>query len=131
VKIEHVALQVEDPAAVARWYADHLGLTLARAQEEPPYGHFLADDGRTVLVEVYRNAKATVPDYRQMDPLHLHLAFVAEDVAGTRTRLLDAGARAEGDVQVNENGDEMAMLRDPWGVAIQIVRRKRPMIRSI
>lgn len=131
MKIEHVALQVEDPAAVARWYSDHLGLTIARVQEEPPYGHFLADDGRTVLVEVYRNADATVPDYRQMDPLLLHLAFSTQDVAGTRSRLLDAGATAEGELQVNGVGDEMAMLRDPWGLAIQIVRRKRSMIRSL
>jgi glyoxylase I family protein len=131
VKLEHVALQVEDPVAVARWYVDHLGLTVARAQEESPFGHFLADEGRSVLIEIYRNPKASLPDYRQMDPLLLHLAFSAEDVAGTRTRLLEAGATTESEVQVNEGGDEMAMLRDPWGVAIQIVRRKRSMIRAL
>jgi glyoxylase I family protein len=131
VKLEHVALQVEDPVAVARWYVDHLGLTVARAQEESPFGHFLADEGRSVLIEIYRNPKASLPDYRQMDPLLLHLAFSAEDVAGTRARLLGAGATAEGEMQVTENGDEMAMLRDPWGLAIQIVRRKRSMIRSL
>jgi glyoxylase I family protein len=131
VKLEHVALQVEDPVAVARWYVDHLGLTVARAQEESPFGHFLADEGRSVLIEIYRNPKASLPDYRQMDPLLLHLAFSAEDVAGTRTRLLEAGATTESEVQVNEAGDEMAMLRDPWGVAIQIVRRKRSMIRAL
>ena len=131
MKLEHVALQVEDPIAVARWYVDHLGLTLAREQHEPPHGRFLADDGRTVLVEVYRNPKAEVPDYRSLDPLVLHLAFTTEDVRGTRLRLIDAGATAEGEPQVNDAGDEMAMLRDPWGVPIQIVRRKRSMIRAL
>jgi catechol 2,3-dioxygenase-like lactoylglutathione lyase family enzyme len=131
VKLEHVALQVEDPTSVARWYVDHLGLTIARAQEQSPFGHFLADDGRTVMVEIYNNPKAAVPDYRQIDPLVLHLAFAAEDVAGTRSRLIAAGATAETDLQVNENGDEMTMLRDPWGVPLQLVRRKRSMIRAI
>jgi glyoxylase I family protein len=128
MKIEHIALQVADPAAVARWYVEHLGLTVQRAQDQPPYGHFLADDGTTVMVEIYRNPNAPVPDYREMDPLLLHLAFRAEDVEGTRNRLLAAGATAAGDVQVNDQGDALAMLRDPWGLAIQLVRRSRGMI---
>ena len=34
----------------------------------------------------------------------------------TRARLLAAGATAEGDVIKNDQGDEVAMLRDPWGL---------------
>jgi catechol 2,3-dioxygenase-like lactoylglutathione lyase family enzyme len=128
VKIEHTAYQVEDPVAVAAWYAAHLGLRVKRAQQDRPFTHFLADDGDAVMIEFYNNPKARVPDYRQIDPLALHIAFTADDVAGVRERLLAAGATAEGPVTRIDSGDELAMLRDPWGLPIQFVRRATPMI---
>src|ERR1043165_5970212 len=109
MKIEHTAYQVEDPAALARWYVDHLGLRVKRAQQESPFGQFLADDGDAVMLEFYRQPLIPVPDYRAMDPMLLHLAFRADDVAGTRARLLAAGATAEGDVVRTPTGDEVAM----------------------
>jgi catechol 2,3-dioxygenase-like lactoylglutathione lyase family enzyme len=128
VKIEHVAYQVEDPAAFASWYAQHLGLTIKRVQPDPPFGHFLADDGDAVMLEVYHNPTVAVPDYARLDPFVLHVAFSVPDVAGIRARLLAAGATAVGEVQVSPAGDQLAMLRDPWGLPIQLVRRAVPML---
>jgi catechol 2,3-dioxygenase-like lactoylglutathione lyase family enzyme len=128
MKIEHTAYQVEDPVSVARWYVEHLGMTVKRAQHERPFGQFLADQGDTVMLEFYNNPKVGVPDYRAIDPLVLHIAFWSDDVAGTRTRLLAAGATPEGDVSVTPAGDTVTMLRDPWGLAIQFVHRSQPMI---
>ena len=128
MKIEHVAFQVADPPAFAAWYVEHLGLVIKRAQPAAPFGHFLADDGGAVMVEVYRNEATPVPDYRSMHTLQLHLAFWADDVAAMRARLLAAGATAEGDVVRNDNGDTVAMLRDPWGLPVQLVNRVTPMI---
>ena len=128
MKIEHVAFQVDDPVAVSRWYVAHLGLTVKRAQTASPFGQFLADDGDAVMLEFYNNPIAPVPDYRAIHPVVLHVAFSAGDVAATRARLLAAGATAEGEVVRTESGDDMAMLRDPWGLAIQFVRRAQRMI---
>jgi len=128
VKIEHTAYQVEDPFRLRQWYVEHLGLTVKRADGEPAFGCFLADDGDAVMLEFYRNPAVAVPDYRRIDPVALHLAFRTEDVRGTRARLIAAGATPEGDVRRAESGDELAMLRDPWGLAIQLVRRQQPMI---
>ena len=128
MKIEHAAYQVEDPVTVARWYVTHLGLTVKRAQKERPFGHFLADEGDAVMLEIYNHPKATVPDYRKMDPLVLHIAFSTPDVSGTRQRLVAAGATVVGDIQVNDAGDQLAMLRDPWGLAIQLVARKEQLL---
>ena len=128
MKIEHTAYQVDDPVALSRWYVAHLGLGIKRAQSEAPFGHFLADDGGTVMLEFYRQAHLPVPDYRLMDPLLLHLAFLAHDVPAARAKLMAAGATPEGDVFVNAAGDEVAMLRDPWGLAIQLIKRAEPMI---
>ena len=128
MKIEHTAYQVQDPAATARWYVQHLGMSLKRAQTERPFTHFVADDDDAVLLEFYNNPKVAVPDYRGMDPLVLHIAFCTDDVHGARRRLLEAGASAEGDVQVTPAGDTLAMLRDPWGLPIQLAHRSKPMI---
>ncbi len=128
MKIEHVAYQVQDPAAFARWYEQHLGMTIKRVQPDPPFGHFLADDGDAVMLEVYNNPKVAVPDYRQIDPFLMHIAFGVADVAASRELLLAAGASAVGEVQVNPAGDHLAMLRDPWGLPVQLVHRATPMI---
>jgi glyoxylase I family protein len=128
LKIEHVAFQVDDPVAVAKWYVAHLGLTMKRAYPERPFGQFLADDGDAVMLEFYNNPKASVPDYRQIDPLVLHVAFYTDDIASARSRLLSAGATAEGDIVATDSGDHLAMLRDPWGMAVQLVHRAQQMI---
>ena len=128
MKIEHTAYQVEDPAAMARWYVEHLGLTVKRAQAERPFGQFLADDGDAVMLELYNSPTVAVPDYRAINPLILHIAFWTDDVEATRVRLLAAGATAEGEALVTPAGDHVAMLRDPWGLAIQFVHRAQPMI---
>jgi glyoxylase I family protein len=128
VKIEHTAYQVQDPVGLAAWYVAHLGLTVKRKQTASPFGYFLADDGDAVMLEFYNNPKARVPDYRAIDPLVLHIAFRADDVAATRDRLMKAGATPEGDVTTNDTGDTVAMLRDPWGMPVQLVSRVNRMI---
>jgi len=122
MRIEHLALTVDDPDAAGRWYAEHLGMRIARQADEPVPVRFLADEAGTML-EIYRNPRVSPPDYRQMDPLLLHVAFRADDVAATRQRLIAAGATPAGDVEDLGDGVRIAMLRDPWGLAIQITNR--------
>jgi len=130
MKIEHAAYQIQDPVAAAEWYVNHLDMTVKRAQPERPFGQFLADGAGTVMLEFYNHPKVDVPDYRGIDPLILHIAFSVDDVAATRERLLSAGATAEGEVTITDAGDHLAMLRDPWGLPVQLVHRRSPMIPS-
>jgi glyoxylase I family protein len=128
MKIEHTAYQVADPVSVARWYVTHLGMTLKRSQTESPFVHFVADEADAVMLEFYNNPAVEVPNYRELHPSVFHLAFTTSDVAGVRARLLAAGATPEGEVTVTPAGDELTMLRDPWGLPLQILKRKVPMI---
>jgi catechol 2,3-dioxygenase-like lactoylglutathione lyase family enzyme len=128
MKLEHVALQVPDALATARWYVEHLGLTVKMRGVEPPYGHFLADDGDTVMLEIYSFADVQTPHYKQQEPRQLHLAFVSKDLAADVKRLVEAGAQSVSGPERTPKGDEIAMLRDPWGVCIQLVRRARPLL---
>jgi catechol 2,3-dioxygenase-like lactoylglutathione lyase family enzyme len=127
MNIEHLAFNVSDPVAMADWYVRHLGMQVARKVEGPTHTHFLADGaGRTVL-ELYRH-QAPVPDYAKMDPFVLHIAFHAADVKKEQDRLLAAGATLAADHVVTPAGDEMAFLRDPWGLTIQLIKRKQPLL---
>ncbi len=127
MKIEHVALYVAEPVAVARWYSDHLAMRVVRSGGAPSHTHFLADSTGSTVLEIQTGA-LPAPDYASLDPTLLHVALATDDVAATRRRLLAAGATAVGEITTAASGDELAMLRDPWGLAIQLVRRSRPLV---
>lgn len=127
MKIEHFALQVEDPAAMATWYVEHLGCSIARVGGPPMFMHFLRDGAGTSMLEFYRNPRVAVPDYRSMDPMLVHVAFASADPAPDRDRLVAAGATIADDLVRTPAGDDLVMLRDPWGVALQLVKRAQPM----
>lgn len=128
MKIEHIALNVPDPVKAAKWYVENLEMRIIRASDESPYIHFLADKSGQGLIELYNNPKASVPDYPSQSPLILHIAFSVEDLDETIARLRDAGATLESEGTKNARGDELAMLRDPWGVCLQLAKRISPLI---
>lgn len=119
-------MQVPDSVAMADWYVKHLGCTLARSGGAPAHGRFL--QAGPVLIELYQGTSAPTPDYHTMHPALLHLAFVSTDVAADRARLVAAGAKIAEDIFQNPLGDELMMLRDPWGVGLQLVKRAAPML---
>jgi catechol 2,3-dioxygenase-like lactoylglutathione lyase family enzyme len=127
MKLEHIALLVADPAGMALWYERHLGMRVVRSSDEPSPARFLADGEGESILELYTGGLPT-PDYASMDPRLLHVAFATEDLPGTRARLIAAGATAAGEVTMSPAGDEFAMLRDPWGLALQLARRARPLV---
>jgi glyoxylase I family protein len=127
MKIEHFALNVTDPASVATWYTKHLGLKVVRSMNAAPFTHFLADDSGNVMLEIYNNPPDQVPPYAKMDPLLLHVAFVSKDPEADKTALLDAGATLCVDQHLDD-GSHLVMLRDPWGLAIQLCKRAVPML---
>lgn len=128
MRIEHIGYMVENPVRVAQWYVEHLDFKVKRSIDESPYAHFLADGSGQVMIEIYNNPEAAVPDYAKMNFLVLHLAFSVADVDAERERLISAGASAEGEAFSTPGGDRIANLRDPWGFAIQLCRRAEPMV---
>jgi catechol-2,3-dioxygenase len=128
MKIEHFALNVSAPIEMANWYCQHLGMTAVSKMEQPPYTCFLADNSRNVMIEIYSNKAAPVPDYASTDPLVCHLAFVSDDPSSDIQHLIKAGATLVSEFQPGD-GTHLAMLRDPWGFAIQLCKRAKPMLK--
>ncbi len=112
---------------MAEWYIEQFDMTIAKKQTEPPFTHFLADSSGKVMIEFYNNPADQVPDYSSMDPLVLHLGFISNEPADDKQRLLDAGASLVDD-SVLPDGSHLVMLRDPWGLALQLCKRAVPMI---
>jgi catechol 2,3-dioxygenase-like lactoylglutathione lyase family enzyme len=127
LNIEHFACNVSDPAAMAAWYVEHLGMRIVRRNAAAPYIHFLADASDRVVMEVYSNSDDPVPDYGAMHPLRFHVAFDAPDPDGARAALEAAGATfvSEGALP---DGSRLLMLRDPWGLPLQLCKRATPLL---
>jgi catechol 2,3-dioxygenase-like lactoylglutathione lyase family enzyme len=127
LRIEHVALNVTDPIAIADWYVAHLGMRIVRRVEGPPHTRFIADAAGRTVVELYRNDAARIADYPSMDPLELHLAFDSGNPDADRDALVAAGATAHSETRLPD-GSRLLMLRDPWGLGLQLCTRPTPLL---
>ena len=127
MKIEHFALNVSDPIAISKWYCEHLGFTIALENKEAPFMHLLKDESGTVMIEFYNNSAAPVPNYTEQDPLVVHIAFVSINPVEDKDRLVEAGCSVVIE-QKFDDGSHLFMMRDPWGLAIQLCKRGAPVI---
>lgn len=127
MKLEHFALNVENPLAMGAWYENNLGLKIVRQIPEAPFTTFMTDDSRQIMIEIYLNPAEEVPAYRSMNPLLVHLAFVSQNPDEDKVRLVAAGATLVSDQHL-EDGSHLVMLRDPWGLALQLCKRGKPML---
>ena len=119
--IEHVAVNVSDPHGMVEWYIKELDMKLLRQANE--YTYFISDENKSTILEIYHNPAAPVLPYKEMDPLMLHFAFLSDDLKKDTLRLVQAGATVFKDVTVTKGGDSLVMLKDPWGISIQLVKR--------
>lgn len=119
--MEHVAINVPDPHRMVEWYIKELGMKFLQKANE--YTYFIADEKENTIMEIYHNPQAPVLPFQEMDPLMLHFAFLSDDLEKDTSRLVQAGATVFRDIVVTKGGDSLIMLKDPWGIAIQLVKR--------
>jgi predicted enzyme related to lactoylglutathione lyase len=79
------------------------------------------------VIELYNNADDPIPEYKSMHPLRLHVAFAASDPDAARAALIAAGASLVEDI-TRQDGTRLVMLRDPWGLALQLCKRPEPLL---
>lgn len=122
--LEHFGINVTDAAAMAKWYCENLGLSISRQTET---AWFLADSSGRMLLEIYTNPAVKQIDYASLEPGSFHIAFVSDDIAADRARLIEAGGTGDGEI-FTDGDDEFAIVRDPWGIAVQLAKRGTPMV---
>jgi catechol 2,3-dioxygenase-like lactoylglutathione lyase family enzyme len=127
MKLEHVAINVPDAAAFVQFFVDNLGMRVVLSNPAPPFMNFIADADGSML-EIYSNTTVPMPDYANIHPTNLHLAFKSDDIENDRARLLAAGAEAFGEITTTPAGDKLAFFRGPQSVPFQLVQRQKPMI---
>jgi hypothetical protein len=74
------------------------------------------------LLEIYNNPPNQVPQYATMSPLQLHIAFVSQNPETDKDALIEAGATLVEELRLDD-GSHLIMLRDPWGLALQLCKR--------
>jgi len=121
---EHTALNVPEVDAAGQWYCQNLNMKVLRSGESVRY---LADSTGRLIFELYTNPAAEIPDYSRIAPATMHLAFYVSDVPAAVAKLTAAGATIFSDYEVADSGDELAMLRDPWGIPLQLITRAEAM----
>ena len=119
---EHFAINVNKPKQMAEWYVKNLNMSITKSMEEAPYTHFLADSTGRLAMEIYSNENAEIPDYQNEHPLTFHMAFASENAEKMKNKLEGEGATVFEELKPNE-GTHLVMLRDPFGVPLQICQR--------
>ena len=128
-RLEHLAFNVKDPQAIAQWYVDHLGMKIYRSGPPPGSTRFVGDAAGNLMFELYNNPGAPPLGYPTFSHMSMHVAFMVDDVKTIRDSLVAAGAKVVEDIATIPSGDQVLMMRDPFGLAIQFVMRIHPMLK--
>ena len=126
---EHFALNVVDARMEAKWYADNLNFVVVREGSAPGYGMFIADAGKNMMYELYQNKDFPVHQFDSVSYQSFHVAFMVNDIKQAKEMLIAAGAKVAEDAKQTPSGDTVMMLRTPWGLPIQFVKRVNPMLK--
>jgi len=127
MEFEHFGLNVPDAKAMAGWYVKHCNMSIVRALPKANQTHFLADEKGRVVMEIYTNPTSAIPNHSTEHPLRFHFAFAVSEPAALKEKLVSAGASVVEELKLDD-GSHLIMMRDPWGVPLQLCKRANPMI---
>jgi catechol 2,3-dioxygenase-like lactoylglutathione lyase family enzyme len=127
--MEHLALNVAESRTRAQWYKDYCGMVIVRESPPPVSRVFIADAGKNMMFELYQQQEYPVIDFTTISHMSIHIAFMVDDIQAAKSTLVAAGAKVVDDVTKTASGDFVLMLRDPWGLPIQFVKRGNAMLK--
>lgn len=127
--IQHIGFNVNNPIEITNWYIQNLDMKLIRTGKAPQYVTFIADSGSNMEIEFYNKEKVDKIDFQKIDVMSFHFAFLTDSINLIESKLIAAGAKLIDKTTETPAGDKVAMLRDPWGMPLQLVQRSIPMIK--
>jgi glyoxylase I family protein len=116
VRFEHIAINVPNPEAMAKWYTSNLGMKIVRGGFAPNASAFIADSGMHLMLEILHNINYPVFESAKIHSTSIHLAFVTSNIIKTQEQLVGAGATVADSLRKTASGDQVMTLRDPWGL---------------
>ncbi|MBC8769084.1 VOC family protein [Arenibacter sp. BSSL-BM3] len=119
---EHLALNVKNIKDIKDWYVANVGLKVVSEQTEAPFMTFLEDSSGCVILELYHRPDEEITNFKAKHPLTFHMAFVSKNAEKDKIRLLDKGASFVEEIKKSD-GSHLVMLRDPWGMPLQLCHR--------
>lgn len=125
---EHFALNIEKPSEMADWYVKNCGMKIVFSSDKDVVVRFLADKTGRVVAEIYKNVSQPVTDFLAKHPLEFHFAFMVKNAENEKNRLMQAGATLFEEI-FPADGSHLVMLRDPFGMPLQLCQRANPMMK--
>jgi len=126
---DHLELNVVDTREKAKWYVDNLNFKIISHSDGPSYNMFISDTDENIMLELNQDSNSPMLEFDKIDYNSFHLAFSVEDMVSIKEKLIKAGAKLAEDIKRTAVGDQILMLRDPWGQPIQFVKRAKPMLK--
>jgi len=81
------------------------------------------------MLELGVNTQYPLIEFSKINHPALHFAFTVDDARSIRTALIAAGATLAEELRETNTGDQVLVLRDPWGFAIQFIKRGEAMLK--
>jgi catechol-2,3-dioxygenase len=123
-EIEHIGICVEKPIEMANWYHETLGFNIKfSAEEEEKAVAFLTDASDEVMLELGKLPDVPPLTNGLSHHLQFHIALSSVDPDKDADFLMSKGATFIEKCPIKRPGENLIVLRDPWGNTIQLVKR--------
>ncbi len=124
--IEHVGLYAKDSKALADWYIDMFGCTIA--YENPAKGTYFVAFPDKSMIEICKCEKASCRKPELTQSGLRHLALTVEDFDAVVAKLKEAKTEIVADEVTSSSGVKTIFFRDAAGNILHLISRPAPLI---
>lgn len=124
--IEHIGIYAEDSKALADWYIEMFGCTVA--YENPVKGTYFVAFPDKSMIEICKAEKADFSKPQLTDTGIRHIALTVEDFEGVVEKLKSAKTEIVTDVVIASSGVKTMFFRDGAGNILHLISRPAPLI---
>lgn len=125
MSIEHIGFCVDEPYRMANWYVENLNFRIIKKGGSETDGVVFIEDskGKTIL-ELYNVPGIKKMNFSTFVPLQFHIGIEVTNPLEKAKELVKSGAKLVGESIRNSYKGEKYLIRDPWGLTLQILNRK-------
>ena len=124
--IEHIGIYAKDSKALADWYIEMFGCTIAYENAEKGT-YFVAFSDKS-MIEICKADKASCRKPELTQAGLRHIALAVDDFDATVARLEEAGVDIITDATVTAKGIGTMFFRDLAGNILHLISRPEPLI---